>query len=127
MGDALDVLAHALLATPFAASGVEKALNWAAGLREVAALERQIALAPPASALLWIVIAVQLVGAVLLMIPPLSGLGAAMLIAFLVPTTLVAHPFWRAPRAARAAMRNHFLLNVGLAGGLLLVAAGTLR
>ncbi len=122
MEDAITIFAHALLAAPFAASGVEKALYRSAGLKEVSAIERQTGLQVLPSLVLSGVIAVQLGGAILLMIPPVAAIGAMCLIGFLVPTTVMAHPFWRVPRAARAETRNHFLLNAGLTGGLLLVA-----
>jgi len=50
--------------------------------------------------------------------------AAAVLAACLVPTTLAGHPFWEeADRAAFEEQRVHFLKNVGLLGGTLLVLA----
>jgi putative oxidoreductase len=50
--------------------------------------------------------------------------AAAVLAASLVPTTLAGHPFWReTTQAGRAAQLVHFLKNLGLLGGLLLVLA----
>ena len=54
-------------------------------------------------------------------LPRAAALG---LIASLVPTTLAGHPFWTEDdEAARRQQTIHFLKNVGLMGGLLLVAA----
>jgi uncharacterized membrane protein YphA (DoxX/SURF4 family) len=50
--------------------------------------------------------------------------AAAVLASVLVPTTLVGHPFWEETAASgRAAQQTHFLKNLGLFGGLLLVIA----
>ena len=49
--------------------------------------------------------------------------AALALAGFLVPATLTAHAFWRAPPAERGAQLANFLKNVAMIGGLL-VAAG---
>jgi uncharacterized membrane protein YphA (DoxX/SURF4 family) len=51
--------------------------------------------------------------------------AATVLAAGLVPTTFAGHPFWKVPKAERAANETHFLKNLGLLGGLLLAAADT--
>jgi uncharacterized membrane protein YphA (DoxX/SURF4 family) len=54
-------------------------------------------------------------------LPRAAALG---LVASLVPTTAAGHPFWKHDEAqARTAQRIQLLKNVGLAGGLLTVAA----
>ena len=50
--------------------------------------------------------------------PRLAALG---LIGSLIPTTLAGHPFWALEGAERKQQEIHFLKNVGLAGGLVLV------
>lgn len=51
-----------------------------------------------------------------------SQLVAAALIANLAPTTVAMFPFWRAHDAGvRAMQRNQFVMNLSLAGGLLVV------
>jgi uncharacterized membrane protein YphA (DoxX/SURF4 family) len=53
-------------------------------------------------------------------------LGALVLAASLVPTTLAGHAFWQeTDPAARANNKIHFLKNLGLLGGLLLAAVDT--
>lgn len=53
-------------------------------------------------------------------------LAATALAASMVPTTLVAHPFWREQdQAARAEQRAEFLKDLGLTGGLMLAAVDT--
>ncbi|WP_165423243.1 DoxX family protein [Ktedonosporobacter rubrisoli] len=49
-------------------------------------------------------------------------LSAAMLAAALIPTTMVGHPFWKEEATAnRATQRTHFMKNIAMLGGLLLV------
>ena len=65
-----------------------------------------------------------LVGGLLLLIGFRGRLAAFLLILFLVPDTLVLHSFWTVDPAnvlAYTEHLTHFLKNVGLLGGLLLV------
>lgn len=51
-------------------------------------------------------------------------LAATALLASLIPTTLVGHPFWEeAEEGPRKAQQTQFAKNLGLIGGLLLVLA----
>lgn len=55
-----------------------------------------------------------------------TRISSFMLAASLVPTTIAAHPFWKAEDPdEREAQRAAFLKNVGLAGGLLIAGADT--
>lgn len=52
-----------------------------------------------------------------------AKLGAWLLVAFLVPVTLLMHPFWAVSDPAAAAMQEvMFLKNVSMLGGALLIA-----
>lgn len=69
--------------------------------------------------------AVQVGGGVMLAAGLLPRVAAATLAMSLVPTTLAGHRFWaEEDPQARAAQRIHFLKNLGMLGGLLLVVAG---
>lgn len=68
--------------------------------------------------LAWAAIAFEWLGAFLLVTGFKKELGAALLIVFLVPTTLLFHP------ASDPAQQTQFLKNVAIMGGLLLVVAG---
>ena len=58
----------------------------------------------------------------------LPKLGAAGVLAALVPTTLAGHPFWNeTDPQARAGQLTQLLKNVGMAGGLLAVMASGSR
>jgi uncharacterized membrane protein YphA (DoxX/SURF4 family) len=63
----------------------------------------------------------------LLAIGVLPGFSAGLLAATLIPVTYVGHPFWtEEDAAARRGQRVHFMKNVAMFGGLLVVAADEL-
>jgi len=74
-------------------------------------------------------LAVRANGAAMTIAGGMLGLGiapraaAAVLAVSLVPTTLVGHPFWSEEGEARAAQLTHFMKNLAMLGGLLLVMA----
>lgn len=49
--------------------------------------------------------------------------GATALILFLIPTTLIFHPFWDVVAEERLGEFAHFMKNIGLLGGLMLLVA----
>lgn len=62
----------------------------------------------------------------LLALGRLPRIASTLLAATLVPTTIVAHPFWQEQDSSkRAQQRVQFLKNLGLLGGLLLAAVDT--
>jgi putative oxidoreductase len=66
--------------------------------------------------------AAMVVGGTMLALDIAPRLAAAGLIGSLVPTTVIGHAFWKAEdEAARKAHLTHFLKNLGLLGGLLLI------
>lgn len=65
----------------------------------------------------------QVVGCGLLFWPQTEALGAVVLAGFLIPATLVAHPFWKSPREERSPQLANFLKNVCMTGGLLVFAS----
>jgi uncharacterized membrane protein YphA (DoxX/SURF4 family) len=68
----------------------------------------------------------QVVAGATLSLGILRRLSAAVLIATLVPTTLAGHRFWEElDDGARNMQITQFAKNVGLLGGLLLIATGT--
>lgn len=78
---------------------------------------------PMSEVMAWVVIAVELVGAVMLVAGWRTRLAAWGLAAFVVVATLLAHRFWAVDPAQYANQLNHFLKNLAVIGGLLLVAA----
>lgn len=79
--------------------------------------------APMPEILAWVVIAVEIVGAVMLIVGWRTRLAAWMLAAFVVVATLLAHRFWAVDSAQYVNQLNHFLKNLAVLGGLVLLAA----
>lgn len=76
-------------------------------------------------ALVQLDMAAKLVGG-LLLVTPLRRPAAFVLACSLIPTTLAAHRFWELEEpSTRRPQAEHFLKNLGLLGGLLLVALDT--
>lgn len=123
LGVVIETAAHLALAAPFLASAVEKALGPAAAIAEVSSLQREAHLSMPAGLVLPAVVAVQALGAIMLVIPPLAAFGAVLLMVFLALATALVHRFWDCAPEMRKAKLDHFFANVAILGGLTLVAA----
>jgi putative oxidoreductase len=65
----------------------------------------------------------QLAGGLMILVNWHTRWAAGALFVWLIPATLMFHPFWSAPPEQVADQTFHFLKNLGLAGALLLVAA----
>ena len=63
-----------------------------------------------------------LLGGVSVLLGYKARCGAWLLIAFLVPTTLMMHNFWAAPAAAYGMQKINFMKNLALIGAALLIA-----
>ena len=63
----------------------------------------------------------ELFGALAVLLGVKEKLGAAMLILFLIPTTIIMHQFWFVEGTMREMQISHFLRNVAILGGLLMV------
>lgn len=48
-------------------------------------------------------------------------IGATLLILFLIPTTIIMHQFWFIEGSAREVQMTHFLKNLAIIGGLLMI------
>ena len=71
----------------------------------------------------YVVMAIEILGGLLLVLGIGERVAAALLAAYLVPVTLIAHPFWSAGGPEMMMQRIEFLKNLGLTGGLLAIAA----
>lgn len=65
----------------------------------------------------------EIVGALMIILGFHARIGALMLIIFLIPTTLIFHNFWTYPVEEQQIQMIMFMKNLGLLGGLLIVAA----
>lgn len=73
--------------------------------------------------LLAVATALELAGAISLLLGWRTRLGAMALLAFLVPVTLVFHAFWAMPAAAAQPEMIQFLKNLSIAGGVVAIFA----
>lgn len=64
----------------------------------------------------------ELLGALFVLLGLKERLGAALLIIFLIPTTILFHPFWLLEGSEREIATPMFLKNLSILGGLILVA-----
>jgi len=105
-----------LLVSAFLYSGADKTIRWSAGEQEIAASGL------PLVSLLHVVTVVIQLGAGLSVVFGLQArFGALALCLLLVPITALYHPFWLVTGPSLVTELNHFLLNLGLVGGLLMV------
>ncbi|MBZ2206617.1 DoxX family protein [Massilia soli] len=109
-------IGRALIGVLFAVSGVNKILgfSYVAGWMASSGL-------PMAEVLLAATILLELVGGLLLITGFQAGIAAAALALFLVPVTALFHAFWSADAAGFQGQLTHFLKNVAVFGGLLMV------
>ncbi len=124
-------LARPLLASMFLASGWQLFRNPAYGAEAAAKMRRQLSDTFPSlpedpETLVRAQAAVQLGAGALLATNRVPRLAALALFCTLVPTTLVAHPYWtEKDPGARAEHRSLFLKNLSIGGGLLLAVVDT--
>ena len=112
-----------LLSAIFIMSGVNKIMNWDATAEQMAA-EGMMWVQP----LLIGAIVIELAGGLSVLFGCWARVGAALLIVFLVPTTLIFHDFWTCQGQQQQTQMIHFMKNVSIMGGLFLVlgwGAGT--
>jgi putative oxidoreductase len=114
----LILLARVLLSSPFLYSGVEKCWRWSAAQREVAASGL-----PWPTLLHLVTVVAQLGGGLSLLLGIEPRLGALLLLFFLIPVTIMYHPFWKRSGAELVVEADHFLSNLAIIGGLLVIVA----
>ena len=105
-----------LMAALFLVAGIRKLMGPAAAAGYFTKLGF-----PAADLLVWVVIAVEIGGAALLVLGWQTRRAAWLLIAFTLIATAMAHRFWQFDAAQYANQLNHFLKNAALVGGLLYV------
>ena len=111
-------LGRIFLALIFVVSGVGKITGYAGTASYMAS--RGL---PMVEVLLPLTIAVELGGGLLLALGWKTRWAAAALFLFLVPTTLIFHQFWGLEPKLAQMQKIHFLKNVAIMGGMLMVLA----
>jgi putative oxidoreductase len=104
------------LSAIFLLSGVNKITNW-----DQTAQYMQAHGMPLAPLFLGGAIVLELVGGLSVLVGYKARLGAALLILFLIPATLIFHNFWAFQGQEQQMQMIMFLKNVAILGGLLLV------
>ena len=108
-----------LLASLFLVAGIRKLMAPAASAGYFAKLGF-----PMTDVLVWVVIAVEIGGALLLILGWKTRWAAYALTIFTLIATFAAHRFWEFSDAAQyAAQLNNFLKNLAVIGGMLILAA----
>jgi putative oxidoreductase len=107
-----------LLAVLFLLAGINKLKAPAASAAYFAKLGF-----PMTDVLVWVVIAVEIGAAILLIAGWKTSWAAWALALFTLVATFAAHRFWEFDAAAQANQMNHFLKNLAVVGGLLILAA----
>lgn len=107
---------RALAGILFVVSGIGKVLGFAG----VAAWMNNAGI-PAAGMLLVATILLEIGGGLALVTGFQARLAAAALALFLVPVTLIFHGFWNAEAAEFQNQLNHFLKNLSILGGMLVI------
>ena len=114
----LPLLSRILIGVLFLVAGVRKFMFFAGSAGYFAKLGF-----PAPEAMTWVAIAVEILGGLLLIIGWRTRLVAWVLVIFVAVATFMAHRFWEFPEAQFANQLNHFLKNIAVIGGLLMVTA----
>ena len=78
---------------------------------------------PMPDVMVWVAIAIELGGGILLLLGWKARWAAWLLALFTVIAAFAAHRFWEVDPAQYANQMNHFLKNLAIVGGMLFVAA----
>ena len=116
--DAVALVARVLLAAMFVIAGFGKIGGFEGTAGYIASKGLPL---PQLGAAIAIV--VELAGGILLIVGWKARWAALLIFLWLIPTTLMFHNFWAAPPEQYMNQQNHFLKNVAIMGGLLMVWA----
>lgn len=78
-------------------------------------------LVPWAPFLMIVATLFELLGGLSVLLGIKEKLGATLLVLFLIPTTFLIHQFWFVEGSAREVQMTHFLKNLAILGGLLMI------
>jgi putative oxidoreductase len=114
----LPLIGRTLIALLFLVPGIRKALDWAG----TAGYFTKLGLPAP-EIMAFLAIIIEIGGAVLLILGWRTRWVAWLLVLFVAIATYYGHRFWVVDAAQFANQLNHFLKNVAVIGGLLMIAA----
>ena len=78
---------------------------------------------PMPEVLVWVAIAIELGGAILLIVGWKTRWAAWLLALFTLVASFAAHRFWEVDAAQYANQMNHFMKNIAIIGGFIILAA----
>jgi putative oxidoreductase len=78
---------------------------------------------PMPEVLVWVAIAIELGGAILLIVGWKTRWAAWLLALFTLVATFAAHRFWEVDAAQYVNQMNHFMKNIAIIGGFIILAA----
>ncbi|MGH9709677.1 MAG: DoxX family protein, partial [Candidatus Acidiferrales bacterium] len=107
-----------LISVIFLLSGIEKLMTWHGSAAFLASKGF-----PIADVMLAGAVVVEILGALCLITGFQTRIAALIMFLYLIPATLMFHNFWAMQGAMRADNQGHFLKNLAIMGGLLMVAA----
>jgi putative oxidoreductase len=107
-----------LLSLVFLVAGYRKLMGVAASAGYFAKLGF-----PMPDVMVWVAIAIELGGGILLVLGWKARWAASLLALFTLIAAFAAHRFWEVDPAQYANQMNHFLKNLAIVGGMLFVAA----
>jgi putative oxidoreductase len=114
----LPLIGRILISVIFLLSGYGKLTSFGASAAFLASKHF-----PLPSAMLVGAIIVELIGGLCLVFGFKARIAAFIMFLYLIPTTLIFHNFWALQGAARGDNQIHFLKNIAIMGGLLMVSA----
>ena len=107
-----------LLSAIFVLSGVMKLIDTSGTVQHMEAQG-----IPSANVLAILAGLVEIAGGLMILTGFATRLGGLMLFLFLIPTTFIFHAFWNLTGPERLGQMVHFMKNLAIMGGLLLVVA----
>jgi putative oxidoreductase len=111
-------LGRLLLSAIFVMSGIHKLMNWESTAEQ---MQAEGIVAVPV--MLAIAAAVEVGAGLSVLTGCWARLGALALVVFLIPTSLIFHDFWQYTGMEQQNQMAHFMKNMAILGGLLMVVA----
>jgi putative oxidoreductase len=113
----LPLLGRLMIVYIFATSGLAKALGWEGNIRYMST--RHV---PAVALLLAIAMVIELAGSLCLILGYRTREAAFIMFLYLTAVTFIYHDYWNISGMARGGMETHFRKNLGIMGGLLILA-----
>jgi putative oxidoreductase len=117
MNKITDPIARILLSALFLLSGFNKIAHFGASSQMIKGMG-----VPFASLATGIAILIEIGGAVAIIAGWKTKLAAWVQFVYLIPVTFMIHNFWASPAAMQQDQMVHFMKNLGIMGGLLILA-----